>query len=177
VSAGDFVTTQYSAAPPTSAGVTFYEDPNQAYDTNGGVPHVDASTQAHSSPNVADIYSCPGGCGEFPYRPKTVGYLDPYANGVSVYVGYLNVNGFPNGDTAGVYLTAYDSGGNPVGSSASTISSASRRARPTSRPSPFTRLAVATPASRSRSTTWRSPGPRRLRRRTSRSARRFRASR
>ena len=115
VSPGDFVTTQYAS----SAGVEFH-DPNGQYGTNGFLPYVVADSGAHSSPNVGDIDTCQGGCGEFFYNPYTRGYLDTYASGISVYVGYRNVNGFPNNDTAQVSLTAYDSSNNQVGSTAST---------------------------------------------------------
>ena len=115
VSPGDFVTTQYAA----SAGIEFH-DPNGQYGTNGFLPYVVAAGAAHSSPNVADIDTCQGGCGEFFYNPYTRGYLTTYASAISVYVGYRDVNGFPNGDTSQVNLTAYDSNDNQVGSTAST---------------------------------------------------------
>src|SRR5437667_10499619 len=71
LSADTFVGTQYSA----SAGVEFH-DSNNHFDTPDGFrPHVDASSQAHSGSNVADINTCPGGCGEFAfYAPHTRGY-------------------------------------------------------------------------------------------------------
>src|SRR2546430_12151453 len=78
LAAGMFVTTQYDS----SAGVQFH-DPNGSPGTNGYLPHVDsAPAQAHSSPNVADISSCQGGCGEFAFEPRTIGYLTTYATSI-----------------------------------------------------------------------------------------------
>ena len=115
LAAGMFVTTQYDS----SAGVQFH-DPNGSPGTNGYLPHVDsAPAQAHSSPNVADISSCQGGCGEFAFEPRTIGYLTTYATSISVYVGNLPPMP-PDGNTAGVELMAFDPNGQQVGTTAST---------------------------------------------------------
>jgi hypothetical protein len=107
-SAGTDISNQYDASAQVYFRGGMFGD--------GNLPHVDATPQSHSAPNVVDI-ACRGGgttCGEQP-PSVTVGSLHTQAHTVSMTVGYLG----QGSDSAQLTLTAYDSGRNPIGQPAS----------------------------------------------------------
>ena len=118
LAAGTQVSQQYESVD----GIEFPGTPNGGPGgPDGFLPTVAAApSQAHSSPNVANIYGCQE-CGEFNYAPHTRAYLTEYASAVSVYVGEIANTQFPAGDTAIVDLTAYDAGGDTVGTATAQV--------------------------------------------------------
>jgi hypothetical protein len=130
---GTTVTDQYD----TSAGLDFYGN-GTGGGTDGVTPTVIANPEAPSQPNAAEI-QC-NGCGELTGPANARGYLDTYATGVSVYVGYLNNAPLwspPTGDTAKVELQAFDAGGTQIGSTATTTVTVG---------DPFVQLSVSDPS-------------------------------
>jgi hypothetical protein len=116
--AGTVITNQYADFGGARQGVVFGPLPGGAGD---GLRPVLQSVpgQAHSGTQVANIATC-NGC-EF-FTPNTTGTFALPRSRISVAVGYLGEKAFcsvvnPNNACAFVTLTAYDVGGNPVGSS------------------------------------------------------------
>jgi hypothetical protein len=115
--AGTVITNQYADFGGTRQGVVFGPLPGGAGD---GLRPVLQSVpgQAHSGSQVANIATC-NGC-EF-FAPNTTGTFALPRSRISVAVGYLGESSpcsplNPGTSCAFVTLTAYDVGGNPVGS-------------------------------------------------------------
>jgi hypothetical protein len=121
--AGTVITNQYADAGGTRKGVVFGPLPGGAGD---GLRPVlqSAPGQARSGSQVANIATC-NGC-EF-FTPNTTATFSLPRSQVSVYVGYLGPPNLvctptePNAPCAFVTLTAYDAGGNQVGSSTALV--------------------------------------------------------
>lgn len=133
---GTTVSNQYAAADGL-----YFQGTDGGGGTNGVTPTVIVNPQAPSQPNAAQI-QC-SGCGELTGAADARGFLDTYATGISVYVGYLsNAPDWtsPAGDTAHVELKAYDAGNSQVGQTATTTVTAG---------DPFVQLSVSDPSDQS----------------------------